>query len=221
MMTSSSFIQEEEIMKKPPTLVRRFSDMFKDGAYSGPPTLFSQKIRHCYQNLNLFPYLLYSFENSKSHPMAKKVNSSIYLMKSRVFEHFLFVCSNLMKTTASESKRNLKLTPDAQIIEEQKKNISVLQSNKAKFYMNDKPKAKACPLALIFAVYLAPLILALQVIGVFAQMSLNGTYTPGYLFLVLALALLGAISARVMLPCKNRKTIHRTKSVMRQKVKSN
>ncbi|CAK9817292.1 hypothetical protein ANTQUA_LOCUS9319 [Anthophora quadrimaculata] len=77
MSKASGMLETEDVVGKS-TLDGRVSDILKDGSYSGPPMLFHhesmQKIRHCCQNLNLFPYLLYSFDNSKSHPIVRKVH---------------------------------------------------------------------------------------------------------------------------------------------------
>lgn len=88
----SGMVETEDVVGKP-TFVRRVSNMLKDGSYSEPPMLFRhasmQKIRHCCQNLNLLPYLLYSFDNSKSHPIARKVHNCLgqflQIVTARIF----------------------------------------------------------------------------------------------------------------------------------------
>ncbi|XP_011495238.1 PREDICTED: uncharacterized protein LOC105360133 [Ceratosolen solmsi marchali] len=195
-MSKSNFIQEEDsTIKKAPTLVRRVSDMFKDGTYSGPPSLFSQKIRHCCQNLNLFPYLLYSFENSKSHPIAKKVNLCFDLLLRNFIQRLLFVYTRLRRAALC-GLQQVSLLSSKKEIEEQNY-IFAKNDTKARLCNFQKQKPKRSPVLLIIAIYLAPLILALQLIGL-CSLLIFGKYTPGFIFLVTSLVLLGYISMKIM-----------------------
>ncbi|CAK9817290.1 hypothetical protein ANTQUA_LOCUS9319 [Anthophora quadrimaculata] len=94
MSKASGMLETEDVVGKS-TLDGRVSDILKDGSYSGPPMLFHhesmQKIRHCCQNLNLFPYLLYSFDNSKSHPIVRKVHLCLAVYFALVFLAFQLV----------------------------------------------------------------------------------------------------------------------------------
>ncbi|XP_003426616.1 uncharacterized protein LOC100679562 [Nasonia vitripennis] len=194
-MNKSSFIQEENTpVKKAPTLVRRVSDMFKDGTYSGPPSLFSQKIRHCCQNLNLLPYLLYSFENSKSHPIAKKVNLCFNLILRNFVERLLFVYANLRR--AALTGLQLKSVPSSKPETQQQKS-TVVSDTKARLTSLQKRKPKQNSVLLIIAIYLAPLILSFQLIGL-CSLLIFGKYTPGFIFLVTSLVFLGYISMKIM-----------------------
>lgn len=195
-MSKASFVQEEDsTIKKAPTLVRRVSDMFKDGTYSGPPSLFSQKIRHCCQNLNLFPYLLYSFENSKSHPIAKKVNLCFDLLLKNFVQRLLFVYASLRRTALCGLQQKSLLSSKKEIADE---NDSLSDTDtKARLYNVQKQKQKHTSKLLVIAIYLTPLILAFQLIGL-CSLLIFGKYTPGFIFLVTSLVFLGYISMKIM-----------------------
>lgn len=213
-MSKSSFIQEEDsTIKKVPTLVRRVSDMFKDGTYSGPPSLFSQKIRHCCQNLNLFPYLLYSFENSKSHPIAKKVNLCFDLILKNFVQRLLFVYASLRRAALCGLQQKSLLTSKKEI---QEQNIFEENDTKARLCKFQKQKPKRNSMLLIIAIYLAPLILAFQLIGL-CSLLIFGKYTPGFIFLVTSLIFLGYISMKIMF--HDTVTVRRKREERREKKK--
>ncbi|XP_076240184.1 uncharacterized protein LOC143182818 [Calliopsis andreniformis] len=189
MSTVAGIIETEDIVGKP-TLVGRVSNMLKDGSYSGPPILFRhasmQKIRHCCQNLNLLPYLLYSFDNSKSHPIARKVHlcfdQLLQIITARIFLLHKGFRQSLLYIRPDESKQEF--TQDS-------------CSPAPKFRTFNKQKRKQNhPLFLILAVYFAPLLLAFQLVGLFSLMVF-GKYTPGFIFLISALLFLGCISLKI------------------------
>lgn len=174
-----------------------FSFNCTDGKYSGPPRLFRhssmQKIRHCCQNLNLLPYLLYSFDNSKSHPLARK----IHVLLSHFFHDLvvgIFVaCSTLRESTLRFIYVEKSSTPEAIVSAES----SDLAKPTAKFNEIEKPKRKHHSYYLVAAVYLAPLLLACQVITL-CSLTIFGKYTPGFIFLIAALLFLGAIAMKIL-----------------------
>lgn len=61
-----------------------------------------------------------------------------------------------------------------------------------------KQKSKDTPILLIIAIYLAPVILAFQLIGL-CSLMIFGKYTPGFIFLITALLCLGYISMKIMI----------------------
>ncbi|XP_024941086.1 uncharacterized protein LOC107268036 isoform X2 [Cephus cinctus] len=183
-------------VRRRPTLARRVSEMFKDGNYSGPPLLFRhssmQKIRHCCQNLNLFPYLLYSFGNSKSHPVARKVNLYFNLLLKTITEQIFFV-TNCVHQTALQIIRSPQTTPTPGTFE-----ASIAITNTQKFTKFEKQERKRISLVLTLAVYFALLVLAFQLVGL-CSLMMFGKYTPGFIFLISALMCLGYVSLMVMI----------------------
>ncbi|XP_058807799.1 uncharacterized protein LOC131673653 [Phymastichus coffea] len=194
-MNKSSFIQEGDSAKKTSTLVRRVSDMFKDGTYSGPPSLFSQKIRHCCQNLNLFPFLLYSFENSKSHPLAKKVNICFDLILKNFIERLLIIYTSARRAVINGLQQKSVLLSKKETIE-LRKSVEVSEP-RAKLCTFKKEKPKKTPALLAAAIYLTPLVLLFQLIGL-CSLLIFGKYTPGFIFLISSLVLLACISMKIM-----------------------
>ncbi|XP_012139723.1 uncharacterized protein LOC105662384 [Megachile rotundata] len=193
----SGIMKTDDVVGKP-TLVRRVSNMLKDGSYSGPPMLFRhasmQRIRHCCQNLNLFPYLLYSFDNSKSHPVARKVHlclgQLLEVLTARIFFLYKSFRRSLLRGICSEDSK----------IEEQQPAKPAEDASKltSEFQTINRPKRKQqSPLFLSLAVYLAVLFLAFQMVGVFSLM-VSGKYTPGFIFLISALLFLGCISLKIL-----------------------
>ena len=169
--------------------------MLTDGTYSGPPSLFSQKIRHCCQNLNLFPYLLYSFENSKSHPLAKKVNLYFDLLLKYFVDQLLFVNTSLRQAALRGLQH--KSLPSSQTKVDEQKSDTAVSSAKARLSKFQKQKPKKISVLLILAIYLAPLVLTVQLIGL-CSLLIFGKYTPGFIFLVTSLVLLGYISMKII-----------------------
>ncbi|XP_011161179.2 uncharacterized protein LOC105196774 [Solenopsis invicta] len=190
-------MEQNDGLKRKPTLVRRVSDMFKDGNYSGPPRLFRhasmQKIRHCCQNLNLLPYLLYSFDNSKSHPIARKMH--VYL------SYFLQeITISLLVTYESLRRSVLHGIRDEKSSNAQKVTIETNDNSAnpaARFNRVKKLKRKhSCYLTA--GVYLVPLLLLSQIMTL-CSLTIFGKYTPGFIFLITSLLFLGYIAFKIML----------------------
>ncbi|XP_014477442.1 PREDICTED: uncharacterized protein LOC106745928 [Dinoponera quadriceps] len=196
----SGIMEEKDVLKGKPTLVRRVSDMFKDGSYSGPPMLFRnasmRRIRHCCQNLNLLPYLLYSFDNSKSHPIARKVHVHLSRFLRNIVVSLLITYENLRQEVLRgflEQKRSeqLETIPGGQGVAD----CSAPKFDKFERQKSSKPRHS---LLLIVAVYLVPLLLALQVMFL-CNLTILGKYAPGFIFLIVALLFLGGIGLKILL----------------------
>lgn len=196
-MSQVTGVMEKDVLKGKPTLVRRVSDMFKDGNYSGPPMLFRhasmQKIRHCCQNLNLLPYLLYSFDNSKSHPLARKMH--IYLSRFLQELTLTYVTYENLYQLAQRGLSAKRPIVAQEPIAESDDNLTKLA---ARFSRSKKPKRKSHPFYLIAAVYLVPLLLIFQMITL-CSLTILGKYTPGFIFLITALLFLGGIALKILL----------------------
>lgn len=192
-MSRVKVMEQETVLKKRQTFVRRVSDLFKDGTYSGPPSLFRhtsmQKLRHCCQNLNLFPYLLYSFENSKSHPIAKKVNVHLEQYLKRIVENLFFIYTSIRHLVLREIRSETKPSIPAE------KKIENLR--KSRIFRSIKQKPKEISYLLLTAIYLVPFILVLQLIAI-GNLLIVEKHTPGFIFLVTALFCLGYITLKVM-----------------------
>ncbi|XP_014208475.1 uncharacterized protein LOC106639390 [Copidosoma floridanum] len=224
MMANSSFIQEESnSMKKAHTLVRRVSDMFKDGTYSGPPSLFSQKIRHCCQNLNLFPYLLYSFENSKSHPLSKKVNQCFNLIVQSLVHRFLFVYTSLCRAVLHklQKRSHLVTTPEprSQLSKARDTSCRPTEGRKAKLCGFPRQKPKQGSALLVACIHLVPYIVGLQVLGL-CSLLVYGKYSPGFIFLLVVLLSMGYVKMKIVfhVKCKVAERRARTTDRTRRKV---
>ncbi|KAI4490260.1 hypothetical protein M0802_010788 [Mischocyttarus mexicanus] len=229
-MANVSGITKEEtttvIKGKPPTLVRRVSNMLKDGNYSGPPLLFRhasmQKLRHCCQNLNLFPYLLYSYDNSKSHPVAKRVNVCIGELVRSLVKQFNYIYNIIRFTPLYEDDNNnnkdnksivKKISIESKtekieelgLVEDKRKSIT-----KLKYFPNQR--RNEISVFLTIAIYLVPLILALQ-IGLVYSFLIVDKYTPGFIFLVSALMFLAGIACRIFFHDSNEKKSLKNNSV--------
>lgn len=174
--------------------VNRVSDMPKDGSCSRPPMLFRhasmQKLRHCCQNLNLFPYLLYSFGNSKSHPIALKVHLCFGQLLEAMTARMLCLYQQLRHSLL----RGIKSSEDFQV--EGTRLGSRSSRHTVKFEKLPPQKRKQIPLYLTLSVYLAPLLLLFQLVGLLGLMG-TGKCTPGFIFLISALLFLGCISLKV------------------------
>ena len=152
-----------------------------------------QKIRHCCQNLNLFPYLLYSFKNSKSHPIARKLQyclgQFIQLITARIYSLYRSFRQSLL---CDIHAKELQTIEPPKITE----SVSKLTPRFRTIRQNQKPK-QSRRLFLTLAVYFAPLLLLFQLIGLFSAMVI-GKYTPGFIFLISALLFLGCISLKIL-----------------------
>ncbi|CAK9801397.1 hypothetical protein ANTPLA_LOCUS2798 [Anthophora plagiata] len=193
MSKASGMLETEDVVGKT-TLDGRVSDLLKDGSYSGPPMLFHQesmqKIRHCCRNLNLFPYLLYSFDNSKSHPIVRKVHlclgQFLETIIARIFFLYNSIRQSLLRDIRSDKSKKTKLLKRP----EQKKSM-------LEFRQFSKQKRKRTPLHLILAVYFVLMFLVFQLVGLFSLIVI-GKYTPGFIFLISSLMFLGCISLKVL-----------------------
>ncbi|XP_032670600.1 uncharacterized protein LOC116843863 [Odontomachus brunneus] len=221
----SGIIEEQnvlkDVLKGKPTLVRRVSDMFKDGTYSGPPMLFRnasmQKIRHCCQNLNLLPYLLYSFDNSKSHPISRKVHVHFSRFLRDTILSLLIAYENLRQAILYDFYKQKSIsTQQPEAIAEPATQIADFASSAAKFDSFERPKSrKRHPFFLVVAVYLVPLLLAFQVVTL-CNLTIFGKYTPGFIFLITALLFLGGIALKILL---HEAAIHKINKYERKKLK--
>lgn len=153
-----------------------------------------QKIRHCCQNLNLLPYLLYSFDHSKSHPVAVKVNIYLNIMVNHLLQNMVLLYAKLqwsiLRSLSSESQK----APKEAVRSEKKERVSRSSFHKE---VIAKPKQKQTPIYLVLVIYLAPLLVACQLAVVCCLLALS-KYTPGFTFLVCALMFLGLIFTRTM-----------------------
>lgn len=190
-------MEADDVVGKP-TLVRRVSNMLKDGSYSGPPMLFRhasmQKIRHCCQNLNLFPYLLYSFDNSKSHPVARKVHLCLGQLLEVITARSLFLYKSFRRSLLHGIR-----SEDRQI-EEPEPIGATFESFKLTYEFRTirvQKRKRQSQLFLSLAVYLALVFLAFQMLGLISLM-VSGKYTPGFIFLTSALLFLGCISLKIL-----------------------
>ncbi|XP_011876628.1 PREDICTED: uncharacterized protein LOC105566868 [Vollenhovia emeryi] len=193
----SGIMEQKDGLKRKPTLVRRVSDMFKDGNYSGPPMLFRhpsmQKIRHCCQNLNLLPYLLYSFDNSKSHPIVRKMHGCLSHFLQEITISFLVTYENLRQFVLNGIR--IKKPIDAQKATAESNDDPAKPATK--FNRFKKPKRKHSRY-LTAAVYLVPLLLVFQMM-VLCSLTIFGKYTPGFIFLITSLLFLGGIALKILL----------------------
>ncbi|PBC31161.1 uncharacterized protein LOC108001001 [Apis cerana] len=190
----SGMVETEDVVGKP-TFVRRVSNMLKDGSYSEPPMLFRhasmQKIRHCCQNLNLLPYLLYSFDNSKSHPIARKVHNCLgqflQIVTTRIFLIYKSFRRSLLCGIRSSE---FQASEPPKTPESCKFTARFRTTRQLKRKQNNR-------LILTLGVYFAPLFLFSQLVGLFCLM-IFGKYTPGFIFLISALLFLAYISFKVL-----------------------
>lgn len=154
-----------------------------------------QKIRHCCQNLNLLPYLLYSFDNSKSHPIARKVH--VYLSR---FLHEITI--NLLITYENLRQSALHGIHVAKPTNEQKATAETNDDSAtpaARFNCRfKKPKRKSHSCYLTAAVYLVPLLLVFQMMAL-CSLTIFSKYTPGFIFLITSLLFLGGIALKILL----------------------
>lgn len=148
-----------------------------------------QKIRHCCQNLNLLPYLLYSFDNSKSHPIVCKVHVSLSHFLREITVSLLVAYENLCQL------REIRVEDPIKTIPKPNDDFTKLAASLGGF---EKPKRKPHPLYLIAAVYLVPLLLGFQML-VICSLTIFGKYTPGFIFLMTSLLFLGGIALKVWL----------------------
>lgn len=191
-----------------------FSLPMTDGNYSGPPMLFRhasmQKIRHCCQNLNLLPYLLYSFDNSKSHPIARKVHVYVSRFLQEITISLLITYENLRHALHGihvEKQTNAQTA----IVETNDDSATPAARFNCRF---KKPKRKSHSCYLTAAVYLVPLLLVFQIMTL-CSLTIFGKYTPGFIFLITSLLFLGGIALKILL---HETVLHSIKKCERKKV---
>lgn len=193
MSKASGILETEDVVGKS-TLDGRVSDILKDGSYSGPPMLFRhesmQKIRHCCQNLNLFPYLLYSFDNSKSHPIVRKVHLCLGQFLETIIARIFFLYNNIRQSLLSDIRSDK--SKETKVLKRPEQRKPTL-----KFRQFNQQKRKRTPLHLILAVYFALMFLAFQLVGLFSLMVI-GKYTPGFIFLISSLMFLSYITLKIL-----------------------
>lgn len=152
-----------------------------------------QKIRHCCQNLNLLPYLLYSFDNSKSHPLARKMH--VYLNRFLQEMTLALIPYEKLRQVAKRG-----LSAESPIVAQKAivESSDDLAKPSARFCRFEKPKRKPHPFYLVAAAYLVPLLLVFQMI-ILCTLTIIGKYTPGFIFLITALLFLGGIALKILL----------------------
>ncbi|XP_012060587.1 PREDICTED: uncharacterized protein LOC105623821 [Atta cephalotes] len=198
MSQTSEIMEQKDDLKRKPTLVRRVSDMFKDGNYSRPPMLFRhasmQKIRHCCQNLNLLPYLLYSFDNSKSHPLARKMHDYLSHFLQEITINLLVTYENLRLSVLHEIRIEKPVEVQKAIPEANNDSTKLA----ARFNRSVKKPKRKYSCYLTAAVYFVPLLLVFQMMTL-CSLMIFGKYTPGFIFLVTSVLFLGGIALKILL----------------------
>ena len=179
------FVATADVTKKKPPSLYRVSSM--------------QKIRHCCQNINLLPYLLYSFSNPKANV---KVNVYISLFLNRIAERIFRVYASIRHTIIRGlpfeiTRKSIAVCDEMKCTEQQRINEVTKAPQLPKFAKFERQKPKQSTLALKLAVYLAQFVLAFQLIGILSLL-IFGKYTPGFIFLLSALLFLGYISMKVL-----------------------
>lgn len=180
-----------------------------------------QRLRHCCQNLNLFPYLLYSFGNSKSHPTVQKMYRQFLLM----MHNFSIIVQSILQVILHSTpvknsvrfaiglQRVLLKHLDSQGLTRSYEAFATFRKTsvndtqrpvattdvkvETKFAKFKPQQPKRISILLTLAVYFALLVLASQLVGIFSVM-LFGKYPPGFIFLMSALLFLGYITLKIM-----------------------
>lgn len=170
-----------------------------------------QKLRHCCQTLNLFPIMFYSFEQRTGQAMSmEKVNLAILMSRitERIYRVYLSLIFAIIRGLGVESMKSSiivasseKIVKPATVAPMASTNGAELKKvsrrNEMKFEKFVVQKPKSSPLFFKLTVYLAPLFLALQLIGLFGLMTLS-KFSPGFIFLVSSLIFLGCISIKIL-----------------------
>lgn len=152
-----------------------------------------QKIRHCCQNLNLLPYLLYSFDNSKSHPIARKMHVYLSHFLREITISLLVTYENLRQSVL----HGISIEKPISVQKVTAETNDDLAKPVSRFNRFKKPKRKySCYLAA--AVYLVPLLLIFQM-TVLCSLTIFSKYTPGFIFLITSLLFLGGIALKILL----------------------
>jgi len=167
-----------------------------------------QKIRHCCQNLNL-PYLLYSFDSSKSHPIARKMHVYLSHFLQEITISLLITYENLRQSVL----RGIRIEKPTRAQKATAETNDEPAKLAARFNRFKKPKRKhSCYLTA--AVYLVPLLLVFQMIAL-CNLTIFGKYTPGFIFLITSLLFLGGIALKILL---HETVLHDIKKCERKKV---
>lgn len=176
-----------------------------DGNNNGTPLIFGnssmKKLRHCCQNVGLFPYLLYSLGNSKFND-TNKLNWSLII--SRITEKIFLLYGNIRQTIRYHSNFDriyqksichnveMKQSKDTDITS------TIVSQNVNKFDKFHREKQEPSSILMIISVYIAMVILIAQLIGIIS-LIFNGEFPPGFVFLVCSLLFLGYIIMKVLL----------------------
>ena len=118
------------------------------------------------------------------------------LILKNFVQRFLFVYASL-RQAALRGLQQTSLLPSKKEVSVVQKPVDAVSDVKAKLCTIKKQKPKQSPILLTIAIYLAPLILALQIIGL-GSLLIFSKYTPGFIFLITSLAFLGYISMKIM-----------------------
>jgi len=164
-----------------------------------------QKIRHCCQNLNLLPFLLYSFDNSKSNPIVRKMYVYLNCLLREITLSLLNTYQSLRHSVLNEIRVERPSSSGQQEAQPTDLAKSVATFSKSETFK--KPKRKPHPFYLVAAAYLVPLLLFCQTLTL-CSLTILGKYTPGFLFLIAAMLFLGGIALKILM---HEKTLCRMK----------
>ncbi|XP_044591816.1 uncharacterized protein LOC123269934 [Cotesia glomerata] len=194
---------EAPLLANKPTLVRRVSDLLKDGSQS-TPLLFNnpsiQKLRHCCQNLNLFPYLLYSL-GSKTSTEKFTLTQLIQRITDKIFLLYASVYASIRQRAHRAHSHN----PQAA----REKSPSKLSEEYFQQH-SARPSAKKPHSLLIYAIYVSQVVLVTQLVTLLRIMFI-GKFTPGFIFLFSAMLLLCCISMKVFFASNISQKVNRGK----------
>jgi len=172
-----------------------------------------QKIRHCCQNLNLLPFLLYSFDNSKSNPIVRKMYVYLNCLLREITLSVLNAYQSLRHSVLKEIRVERSSSgQEAQPTTDHLAGRGVATFSKTETFK--KPKRKPHPFYLVAAAYLVPFLLLCQIITL-CSLTILGKYTPGFFFLIAALLFLGGIAFKVLM---HENTLHQVKQDENQKM---
>lgn len=169
--------------------------LLTDGSQS-TPLLFNnpsiQKLRHCCQNLNLFPYLLYSLGNSKTtNPEKFTLTQLIRRFSEKIFPLYANVHSSIRQKTPHHT-HNLKTTSEI--------SPENLPSKLTHEYFEKNSIRRAVKrqrsLLLTYSIYLTQIILVTQLLTLLSLMFF-GKFSPGFIFLFTTLLLLCSITIKI------------------------
>ncbi|XP_057321708.1 uncharacterized protein LOC130665380 [Microplitis mediator] len=187
---------DNTLLADKPTLVRRVSDLLKDGSQS-TPLLFNnpsiQKLRHCCQNLNLFPYLIYSLGDSETtNPEKFTLTQLTRRISEKIFPLYANVHSSIRQKTPHHT-HNLKSTATEILPENLPRKITYEYFEKNSIRQTVKRQRS---LLLIYSIYLTQIILVTQLLTLLSLMF-YGKFSPGFIFLFTTLLLLCSIIIKI------------------------